>query len=184
MHADLRKLLFSAVLIVAALPMRAAAEARDDADCPVTVAESRGIGGAFDAPPDMIWFGSDSLAVLLRRDGVWRGMGASRRYGDKQWWWSEGFDPLVDEAALEVTARRLDGTEQASFGRATNASGDSWRGAAMLIGAGFPVHGCWEITGRYHGQSLSFIVRIEAPATRAGTPERAAPVSRSPEASS
>ncbi len=175
MRVDLRKYLFSLSLFIAALPMGAAAEAQDDAVCPVTVVESDGIGGAFDAPPGMIWFGSDSLAVLMRRDGVWHGMGASRRYRDKQWWWSEGFDPLFDKAPLEVTAKRLDGAERVSFGKATNASGDVWRGALMLVGAGFPVHGCWEITGRYLGQSLSFVVHTEAPATPAGEPEHAAP---------
>ena len=31
----------------------------------------------------------------------------------------------------------------------------------MLVGMAFPASGCWELTGRYRGQALTFVVRVE-----------------------
>lgn len=47
-------------------------------------------------------------------------------------------------------------------GPATNAIIDSERGA-MLTGVHVPTPGCWEITGDYEGDKLSFVVWVEQP---------------------
>jgi hypothetical protein len=33
----------------------------------------------------------------------------------------------------------------------------------MLVMMEFPAAGCWEVTGKYHGNQLSFIVEVGAP---------------------
>ena len=32
--------------------------------------------------------------------------------------------------------------------------------AAMLVGVGFPTEGCWEITGRYEDDALTFVIWV------------------------
>lgn len=98
--------------------------------------------------------------MILPTDGVWRGMGPEHDYGDKLFWWSFGFTP-GSEANLRVTANRLDDESQAaSISGPGNAYADSLGGWAMLVGVEFPSAGCWQITGEYLGQKLSFVVEV------------------------
>jgi hypothetical protein len=63
------------------------------------------------------------------------------------------------ESNLKVTIRELSGAAvTAVVSRPTNAHAGSLGGWIMLTGIDFPKPGCWEITGKYLGQSLSFIV--------------------------
>ncbi len=43
--------------------------------------------------------------------------------------------------------------------RATNASAADI-GKAMMVGVVFPTTGCWQITGRYKGAELTFIIWV------------------------
>jgi len=43
--------------------------------------------------------------------------------------------------------------------KATNAFASDIQ-SAMLVGVDFPTLGCWEITGRYQGHELSFVVWV------------------------
>jgi hypothetical protein len=104
--------------------------------------------------------------VILRPDGAWWGLGPKHKYRDKLFWWSLGFKP-GSESNLTVTGRRLDGdSPPADVSRATNAGAPSLGGWAMLVLVEFPSAGCWELTGRYLGQELTFVVEVpdEAPA--------------------
>jgi len=106
----------------------------------------------FDAATDSrgsAWYGTRSFAILLRADPVYGS-------GDKFFWYSEGFRP--DQAAdLSVSIRRIgEGAATAVALRPTNALfDDRWH---MLTGINFPDAGCWEISGRYHGQQLTVVV--------------------------
>jgi hypothetical protein len=89
-------------------------------------------------------------------------MGPKHNYRDKLFWWSFGFKPGM-ESQFEVTARSLDDpSAKADISPATNAHSPSLGGWTMLVGVEFPSAGCWEITGRYMGQALSFIVEVRA----------------------
>lgn len=115
-------------------------------------------GGPF---PSGEWYGSESLAVLLKPGGVWKGMGAEHRYRDKLAWWSYGFDPSLEpRPALVVTGKRLDAeAPPAIVSQATNMYFDGW---AMLVMIELPSRGCWEISGDYLGQTLSFVVEVDS----------------------
>ena len=132
--------------------------AQDSGSCPRTLESGQKLGKPFPKSED--WYGNESLAVILRPDGVWWGMGPEHRYRDKLFWWSYGFKPGY-ESHLTVTGRRLDSdSPPADVSRASNAEAPSLGGWAMLVAVEFPSAGCWEITGQYLGQKLSFVVEV------------------------
>ncbi len=136
------------------------AQAADGAACPRTLGTSDMLGKPF--PSSARWYGSETLAVILRPDGIWRGMGPSHNFRDKLFWWSQGFKPGL-ESNLKVTGKRLDANSPpADISDATNAKAESLGGWAMLVGVEFPSAGCWQITGNYFGQELSFVVEVRA----------------------
>ncbi len=109
---------------------------------------------------------------MLRPDGIWRGMGPAHDYRDKLFWWSVGFKPGL-ESKLSVSARKLtDPNARADISAPTGAESPSLGGWAMLVAVEFPSAGCWEITGRYLGQSLAFVVEVRSdpPSNEGGGP--------------
>jgi hypothetical protein len=136
--------------------------------CPKTTASGEILGKPF--PRSENWYGSEALAVMLPPDGIWQGMGPEHHYRDKLFWWSFGFKPGA-EAQLKVTGRRLDSASPpANVSTASNAYAASLGGWAMLVAVEFPSSGCWEITGEYLGQKLSFVVEVSAAAAQPSTP--------------
>ena len=114
------------------------------------------------------WIGTDKLWTALLRPGVWEW--APHKPGHenevqplttKTFWGSVDFDWKTEyPPLLKVTGKRLDGDAPPilTLG-ATNAfPGPS---AAMLVGVYIPTSGCWEITGEYKGEKLSFVVWVE-----------------------
>lgn len=107
------------------------------------------------------WYGTEKLWTGLHVSGLWRGLRNDKGYREKVFWFRQGYTYRVEpKPALTVTGRRLDG-ESAVFtvSDATNAfiSGRS----AMLTAFEIPTAGCWELTGDYHGDTLSFVVWVE-----------------------
>ena len=152
--------LLTRLLLATALVWVAPAEAQDAADCPKTVASTDLLGKPF--PTSDHWYGSETLAVILRPGGIWRGMGTEHNFRDKLFWRSLGFEPGM-ESNLQVSARKLDdASAQADVSRSTNAHSPSLGGWTMLVGVEFPSTGCWEITGRYLGPTLSFVVEVRS----------------------
>jgi hypothetical protein len=150
-------LIGSAFVVAGVAPPANAADANA---CLATIPSGATLGEPFPASEN--WYGSETLAVQLRPDGVWRGMGPANRYRDKLFWWSYGIRPGA-ETGLVVKGRRLDGDAPAAdISRATNAHSPSLGGWTMLVAVEFPSSGCWEITGDYLGQKLAFVVNVPA----------------------
>jgi hypothetical protein len=123
--------------------------------CPRTVG-SKSLGQPF--PDSSHWYGSESFAVQLPPDGTWPTTEPGARIAVKLFWWSAGFKPGM-ESNLIVTLKELNGAAANPIvTRATNAHAESLGGWTMLTGIDFPDAGCWEITGRYLGQELKFVV--------------------------
>jgi hypothetical protein len=60
-----------------------------------------------------------------------------------------------------MRAQRLDLPDQIfEQSGATNASHSSFPATAMLQGVQLPLPGCWEITGEYKGEALTFVVWV------------------------
>jgi hypothetical protein len=123
--------------------------------CPRTVG-SDSLGPPL--PDSSHWYGSQSFAVQLPPDGTWPTTAPGARLAVKLFWWSAGFKPGM-ESNLIVTLKELNGAgARAVVSRATNAHSELQGGWTMLTGIDFPDAGCWEVTGRYLGQELKFVV--------------------------
>lgn len=154
--------LFTLVLSLIAgaglLAVRAAAD--ESGNCPKTMPSDDLLAAPF--PSSDRWYGSEALAVMLPLEGIWRGLGPRHRFREKLFWWSSGFKPGL-ESNLQVSARKLDGTgSEGDISQPTNAHAPDLGGWTMLVMVEFPSPGCWEITGTYLGQTLSFVVEARA----------------------
>ena len=101
---------------------------------------------------------------------------------DKIFWYRVGYDWRVEpQPKLTITGRRLDGPAPPLMvmtwprrndapAQATNAIIDDSGRGAMLTGIYVPVPGCWEITGDYEGDKLSFVVWVERPSQPGSDP--------------
>jgi hypothetical protein len=89
-------------------------------------------------------------------------MGGERDFFDKLFWHVAGFRPGREDE-FSVTGRLLNDDKSALnplFDGATNARLDHV-GWSVLTGLGFPATGCWEVTGSFEGQDLTFVVSVE-----------------------
>jgi hypothetical protein len=104
------------------------------------------------------WYGTSALWTSLRRDGTWSALPYhDGSYTQKVFWWSAGYDW---HSPLTVTGRRIDGSAPPLVAStATNAFAEDI-GSSILVGVDIPVAGCWEITGRLKGVTLSFVVWV------------------------
>jgi hypothetical protein len=108
------------------------------------------------------WVGTEKLWTSLGKSGeVWGWW--PRAPGEpvltaKIFWGSVDFDyHRKEDYDLQVTGRRLDGdAPPLVVDKVTNALFVPH--VAMLTGVYVPTPGCWEITGDYKGQKLSFVV--------------------------
>lgn len=157
------ELLQLAILTVAAVAAPQAGQtAQGGSSCPVTLAAGHQFAEPSPSSASRFWFGDEKLAVLLNAGGRWRGMGPTRSYRDKLFWWRQGYDGTTEPTPnLVVTGRRLDDQAPAlATPRATNAKHADFGGWAMLVALEFPVAGCWQVTGEYGSQKLSFVVDV------------------------
>jgi hypothetical protein len=114
------------------------------------------------------WFGTEKLWTVLQKSGVWwwapHGPGHEHQVQpltEKIFWMSVDFNYREEyPPKLKVTGRRLDGDAPPLLTLPTT---NAFPGpaAAMLTGVYVPTPGCWEITGDYKGQKLSFVVWVK-----------------------
>jgi LysM repeat protein len=101
------------------------------------------------------WYGTPGLWTKLGDEGVWR---LDRRL----FWWREGDTAQAEPnpALLTVSGRRLDVPGALVFDdRASNIM-DSELGYAMSAFVSFPQFGCWEISGDYAEETVTFVVWV------------------------
>jgi hypothetical protein len=142
------------------------------ASCPVTVSPE--LPFIPPAPYELdgdrsFWLGTDKLWTGLSKSGtVWgwapRAPGHEHEVQPltaKTFWGSVDFNYKEEYPVdLKVTGKRLDGDAPPLLSsRGTNAFPGP--AAAMLVGVYVPTAGCWEITGEYKGQKLSYVVWVK-----------------------
>lgn len=141
----------------------------NEGTCQTTLAEDRPVAatGAMPASSNSshTWYGSEALAALIPKNGIWTGMGPESDFGDKFWWWRLGYDAKVEPVPnLVIMARKLDGpTASVRVANATSGFSSNrnvmWN--SMLVGMEFPTSGCWEITGTYNAtETLTIVVQV------------------------
>ena len=116
------------------------------------------------------WFliGTEKLWTEIGDSMIWQWTPHTPRHEQdltaKIFWLSEDYDWRTEPIPkIKVTGKRLDGPAPPLMlpqGPATNAIVNT-AGGAMLTGVWMPTPGCWEITGDYEGEKLSFNVWVE-----------------------
>lgn len=133
---------------------------------PESCAVTRPLAHPFVPPPPyrsgINWFGTVRLWTVLPTDGTWP-------LGEKTFWfrheWGQyGRNRWISEkdaAKLNVTARRLDGPAPPAEILKANSSyrAQDWK-AFLVGGINFPTPGCWEVSGRYESDELTFVVWV------------------------
>ena len=167
----LRLSLLISVLAFTAVGQRNSPEQRPVAppSCPITLPPAVPFTppGEHKMGPDdnSFWLGTEKLWRALPKSGeVWgwapREPGHEHDLTAKLFWGSVDFDyHRKEDYSLKVTGRRLDGdAPPLVVDKVTNALFVPH--AAMLTGVILPAPGCWEITGDYKGEKLSFVVWV------------------------
>lgn len=114
-------------------------------------------------PQSAFWHGHEKLWTMLGTNGSWRSLPRNAQgFRQKVFWWSPGFDGRVEpQPNLVVTGRQLDGPGSfVNSGPATNAHHVDFGGWTILSGIDVPNAGCWELTGHYRDQALTFVVWV------------------------
>jgi hypothetical protein len=111
-------------------------------------------------------YGTDELWTELQVDGKWVAFGKEGDgwvYQNKLTFWHRGFDWRKNEnPKLTVTGKRLDGdAPKVTVDHANAVFIPSKEAAGMMTLFAVPTLGCWEITARYEGHELSFVVSVE-----------------------
>jgi hypothetical protein len=109
------------------------------------------------------WFGTYTFWTLLPTDGVWS-QGEKTFWFRQEWGRYNGRDkwiPSEDASKLVVTAQRLDGPAPPPEVHKANSSYREQDWKAFLVGGiNFPTPGCWQVSGRYEGAQLTFVVWV------------------------
>ena len=118
-------------------------------------------------PSDRFWLGSEKLWTSPSKNGLWFGywttdreLGKYKVYFDKMFWWRKGWR-TENPPQLKVSGRRLDPPAAPFY--ADHAKTANIINPAMVTGIDIPTVGCWEITGDYKGDKLSFVVWVVDP---------------------
>lgn len=152
--------------IVAAIIFAQGGPGLADDDCPRTIGSDTPFREPW--PNASTWFGTEVLAVILPKDGIWPTTKPGARISVKVFWYSTEFQATAEKGfdggahlGFKARIRRLDaGPNDAVI------SGPNWAGLeglgenwTILTGIDFQSAGCWEIIGGYLDQSLTFIVQ-------------------------
>ena len=108
------------------------------------------------------WFGTDRLWTALPVNGTWSGLPHytpdDPTFRQKLFFWRQGYDPHTERSKLTVTGRRIDSPSQPLLSDKT--SDGSWKETLIVRGINFPTVGCWEITGHYGSDEVTFVVWV------------------------
>lgn len=157
----------------APLPSPSASE-REVRGCPVTIPPQPAFvppSPYFEEVPNpnvpeadhRVLYGTERLWTWLDVEGeVWQGLpddDGNGKFFEKTVWWAESYSP--GEGRIAVTGRELDGPGSFEVGGPAGGGSRPWDvGSFMLVGVEVPP-GCWEFTGSYRGDELSYVVLVE-----------------------
>lgn len=115
------------------------------------------------SPPGAFWFGTERLWTFLPVTGMWSGLPHwDSTFRQKLAFWRDGYDPHAEPQPpnLTVSGRRID--SKAPPLQTDGKGNGSWTGddEFIMTGINFPTTGCWEITGRFNDDELTFVVWV------------------------
>ncbi|MBV8051874.1 MAG: hypothetical protein JOZ80_11835 [Acidobacteriaceae bacterium] len=111
------------------------------------------------------WFGTDRLWTSLPVGGAWNGLPhytpGDPTFRQKLFYWRDGYDPAIEpQPDLKVTGKRLDAPAPPLHVDKPTSGWVKRDQPFMLTGINFPTLGCWEITGRYKDDELTFVIWV------------------------
>jgi hypothetical protein len=136
-------------------------------DCPVTLpTEPLYVppGQKATEPGGVFLYGTDALFTQIYSDGRWRGIRSESGTRNKSAWFRKDAEWGGERPyQLVVTAKRMDAKGPLlTVPRVTNMLvGKEQKEVAMLLMVELPERGCWEVTGNYKSDSLSFVVWVD-----------------------
>ena len=154
------RLILAAVILIAGVNRLKA----DDAfTCPVTKASEQTFVAPAPWEPD-VWFGTERLWTRVQMWEYWR-KDQRGYYVPKLAWFGSSFDWTLEHwskgpSLLTLTGRRLDGPSMPLIFDGANNAYIPGKGPFITAGAHVPSAGCWEITGHYNSENLTFVVKI------------------------
>jgi|SRR5215469_3956641 len=115
--------------------------------------------------PGEFWFGTDRLWTALPVAGMWSGLphytAKDPTFRQKLPYWREGYNPHSEpQPNLTVSGKRIDSKAPPLQ---TDGKGNGvWTDHDELImtGINFPTTGCWQITGRFDDDELTFVIWV------------------------
>lgn len=115
--------------------------------------------------PGYFWFGAEKLWTIVPTNGTWNRLPHytpdDPTFRQKLLYWSAGFQARSEpQPALLITGKRLDAPAPPL---ASDQANGSWRDpnqSFIVTAINLPTLGCWQITARYHEQTLSFTVLV------------------------
>ena len=149
------------------------ATSRQVDDCRVTIPPRPGFVPPQPYPSapssEGVWYGSADLWTILdSRGAVWRGLpvGKDGHVGDKTLWFSEKFSTAEGEdfsgkAEITLTAVQRDGSAPQIVAEGGVPSFNDHILNFLLVGLAVPEPGCWEVTARYEGAELSYVMLVK-----------------------
>lgn len=117
--------------------------------------------------PDGFWFGSEKLWIQLPTDGTWKHLThynpTDTAFRQKLQWWRQGFNGRTEpQPPLTLIGKRLDSPNaQLATDDQANAADPISDHASMMTGIFIPTVGCWQVTGDYKGDKLTFVIWVE-----------------------
>lgn len=162
------------------MPATSFADNEVPASCPVTLPPEPAFVPPGPYPttapsaPHSFWYGTSGLWTMLNSNGVHSGIPAASKQWpgvalmrNKSFWWSPGFNPKgTPSPPLKIEGRRLD-SEAPALPQpwVTNAHHPDFGGWTMLTMLELPT-GCWEVTGSYGADRVTFVVWVVPPPPR------------------
>jgi hypothetical protein len=138
-------------------------KADDSFECPVTKPSEQ----TFSPLPlwgDGPWFGTEKLWTRVQMWEYWRKDELGYNV-PKLAWFSTSFDWTPERwpkgpSLLTITGRRLDGPSKPVIFDVANNAYAPGAGPFITASVHVPIAGCWEITGNYKRENLTFVVKI------------------------
>lgn len=113
-------------------------------------------------PGSLVPYGLPGLWTTIPRSGSWPTSTSTSGGRFIRTFWYSSLWSMTDEPSpsISVSAGRFGGGQSVTGSAAVSARSREL-GNSMIVSFDLPSGGCWEITGTYRGQSLSYVVWIE-----------------------
>lgn len=115
--------------------------------------------------PDQFLYGTAALWTVLPADGTLRGSGPEKpgdfAYHGKLGWFRT-YAPFLEDGPVSLKGKQLDGLAPSFIEthESTAYPGKDGSPAMIVMGMEVPVFGCWEFTGHYKDQDVTFTLWV------------------------